>query len=75
MAKKGVVAVCGAGPAGLIMAMALARRGIKVDVYEQEGDHETVPRYNPNRSYTIDITGHGLKALEYVKCTVCICVH
>merc|ERR1711970_605065 len=32
-------------------------------------DHMTAPRYNTERSYTIDITGHGLKALQYCKAT------
>jgi len=29
----------------------------------------TSDRYNPDRSYTIDITGHGLKALQYCEAT------
>jgi 2-polyprenyl-6-methoxyphenol hydroxylase-like FAD-dependent oxidoreductase len=64
------VAIIGAGPAGLITALSLARReGFEIVIYEREEDHKTAPRYNPDRSYTIDITGHGLKALQYCEAT------
>jgi 2-polyprenyl-6-methoxyphenol hydroxylase-like FAD-dependent oxidoreductase len=64
------IAILGAGPAGLTSALALARRGgFEITVYEQEEDHMTAPRFNPDRSYTIDITGHGLKALKYCDAT------
>jgi 2-polyprenyl-6-methoxyphenol hydroxylase-like FAD-dependent oxidoreductase len=38
-------------------------------VYERDADPDTVPRVNPDRSYTIDITGHGLRALRYIGVT------
>lgn len=62
------VAIIGAGPAGLGLALALARRGTSrtITVYDLAEDHATAPRYNPDRSYTIDITGHGARTLEYL---------
>ena len=64
-------AIIGAGPAGLALALALARRGASDDivVFERAEDHDTAPRYNPDRSYTIDITGHGVRALQYLDVT------
>jgi len=68
MAKS--IGIIGAGPAGLTSALALARRGgLQITLYEREEDHMTAPRFNPDRSYTIDITGHGLKALKYCEAT------
>lgn len=63
------VAIIGAGPAGLALALALARRGQGSTVYDRAEDHDTAPRYNPDRSYTIDITGHGARALRYLDVT------
>lgn len=60
------IAIIGAGPAGLVSAIAFARRGIRTTVIEKLEHPETAPRFDPNRSYTIDITGHGLKALRYI---------
>jgi len=62
------VAIIGAGPAGLVLAAALGKRGgdFEVDVFDQAPDHASAPEFNPNRSYTIDITGHGAKALRYL---------
>lgn len=61
------VAIIGAGPGGLVLATALARRGnSEVTVYDRAEDHKVAPRFNPDRSYTIDITGHGLNALRYI---------
>src|SRR6058998_1744076 len=60
------IAIVGGGPAGLVLAVALARRGIRTTVFER-GDHpEVAPRFNPDRSYTIDISGHGLRALRHI---------
>ena len=48
------------------MAIALARKGIPTTVFEK-GQHPAVaPRFNPDRSYSIDITGHGQRALSYI---------
>ena len=64
------VAIIGAGPAGLITALALIRRGAgSVTVFEMSDDHSAVATYNPNRSYCIDITGHGYRAANYVNVT------
>jgi 2-polyprenyl-6-methoxyphenol hydroxylase-like FAD-dependent oxidoreductase len=48
------------------MAIALARKGIKTAVFERDQHPAIAPRFNPDRSYAIDITGHGLKALRYI---------
>jgi len=66
------IAVVGAGPAGLTFALACARHEkqlVDITIFEREEDHMTSDRYNPDRSYTIDITGHGLKALQYCEAT------
>ena len=64
------IAIVGAGPAGLTLALALAvRRSLHVDVFERAADHRSSATFNPDRSYTIDITGHGLKAARYVGLT------
>lgn len=65
------VAILGAGPAGLCLALALARRDAAsaITVYDKAEDHATAPRFNPDRSYTIDITGHGVRALDYLGVT------
>lgn len=65
----GRIAVIGAGPAGLVAAIALARRGIPTTVFERDAHPELSPRFNPDRSYTIDITGHGLRALRHIDAT------
>src|SRR3712207_664909 len=63
------IAVIGGGPSGLVAALALARRGVRATVFERDADPESAPRFNPDRSYTIDITGHGLRALRYIDAT------
>ncbi len=60
------IAIIGAGPAGLVSAIAFARSGITTKVIEKLEHPEIAQRFDPNRSYTIDITGHGLKALRYI---------
>ena len=63
------IAIIGAGPAGLTCGLALARRGIDITIVERGGDHLEAATYNPNRIYTIDITGHGKKAVDHVGAT------
>ena len=60
------IAIVGAGPSGLVMAIALARKGITSTVFERDQHPDIAPRFNPDRSYSIDITGHGLRALRYI---------
>src|SRR5439155_16051639 len=50
----------------LVVAIALARRGIRTTVFERDLHPEQAPRFNPDRSYTIDISGHGLRALRHI---------
>jgi len=64
--NKNNIVIIGAGPAGLVSAIAFARRGISTTVIEKLEHPESALRFDPNRSYTIDITGHGLKALRYI---------
>ena len=66
---KPTIAIVGGGPAALVMAIALARRGLSSTVFERDAHPEIAPRFNPDRSYTIDITGHGAKALRYIEAT------
>ncbi|HWL87599.1 MAG TPA: NAD(P)/FAD-dependent oxidoreductase [Polyangiaceae bacterium] len=65
-ATKTRVLIVGGGPAGLTLACALANRSaISVTLAEHEPDPFTAPT-TTDRSYTIDITGHGLKAIQYL---------
>ena len=52
------IAIIGGGPAGLVMAIALARKGIKTTVFERDQHPALAPRFNPNRSYAIDSPSH-----------------
>jgi len=60
------IAIIGGGPGGLTAAIALARRGVRTTVFERDDDPKRMPRFNPDRSYPIDITGHGLKAVRHI---------
>jgi 2-polyprenyl-6-methoxyphenol hydroxylase-like FAD-dependent oxidoreductase len=60
------IALVGSGPAALVAAIALARRGVRTAIFERDAHPERAPRFNPDRSYTIDISGHGLKALRHI---------
>ena len=60
------IAIVGGSPAALVLAIALARRGIPTTVFERDAHPEVAPRFNPDRSYTIDISGHGLRALRHI---------
>jgi 2-polyprenyl-6-methoxyphenol hydroxylase-like FAD-dependent oxidoreductase len=65
------IAIVGAGPSGLLLALHLLQNRdqfgpwqIELHLFERESDHDLQDRSNPDRSYTIDITGHGLKAVR-----------
>ena len=60
------IALIGGGPAALVAAISLARRGIRTSLFERDQHPEQAPRFNPDRSYTIDISGHGLKAIRHI---------
>lgn len=66
IAETANIAIVGAGPSGLVLAIALARRGIPTTIFERDQHPQVAPRFNPDRSYTIDISGHGLKALRHI---------
>ena len=53
------IAFVGGGPAALVAAIALARRGVRTTVFERDAHPALAPRFNPDRSYTIDISEHG----------------
>jgi len=61
------VLIIGAGPAGLTLALALQRRSdIEIHIYEKGDNHHIASTFNPSKSYSIDITGHGAKAIRSV---------
>lgn len=68
------IAIVGAGPAGLMLALTLlARRAqrafarpLELTILEREDDHAVRERADPDRSYTIDVTGHGRWAVAQV---------
>ena len=62
----GEMVIVGGGPSALVAAIALARRGVRTSVLERDVHPALGPRFNPDRSYTIDISGHGLKALRHI---------
>lgn len=65
MIKFTKVCIIGAGPSGLLLALLLTKRGgFDIVIVERGPDHETVAPFDPTRSYTIDVTGKGLLALE-----------
>lgn len=66
MTETANIALVGGGPAALVLAIGLARRGIRTTVFERDAHPEIAPRFNPDRSYTIDISGHGLKAIRHI---------
>src|SRR5512146_346883 len=59
------VAIVGAGPAGALLALAMAQRGHKVDVYERRPD----PRKQlteGGRSINLGLSKRGMQALQMV---------
>jgi len=71
MEEAGSIAFVGGGPASLVAAIALARRGVPSTVFERDTHPEAAPRFNPDRSYTIDISGHGYRALRHIEACPC----
>lgn len=63
------IGIVGGGPGGLTCAIALARRGIRSTVFERGADPDEATTFDPDRSYPIDITGHGLRALRHIDAT------
>lgn len=69
-AAGAVIGILGGGPAGLVLAISLARRGIGTVVFERDVHPEEAPRFDAERSYTIDISGHGIKAIRYIEASI-----
>jgi 2-polyprenyl-6-methoxyphenol hydroxylase-like FAD-dependent oxidoreductase len=63
------VGIVGGGPASLTLAIALARRGMNTTVFERDLHPDVAPRFHPDRSYTIDTSGHGLRAIRHIDAT------
>ena len=63
------IGIVGGGPAALVLAIALARRGLSSHVFERDVPPDAAPRFHPDRSYTIDTSGHGLRALRHIDAT------
>ena len=70
------VCIIGAGPAGMVLALALCKRdNVEVTVFEKGPSHLASTKFNPDRSYTIDMTGHGAKALGKLYYFQSVCMH
>ncbi len=66
MTTRPNVLIIGGGPAGLTLAHALAKRDtLDITVVERDPTPFDCPT-TTDRSYTIDITGHGLRAIRYL---------
>ena len=55
------VMIVGAGPTGLVLALLLAQRGIKVSVYERWRSHYPLPRavgFSQESVRALQATGH-----------------
>jgi kynurenine 3-monooxygenase len=62
----GRFAVVGAGPAGALMAVYLARRGHRVAVYERRADLRTPDAAETGRSINLGLSQRGIRALAMV---------
>jgi len=62
-ANAEAVTICGAGLAGTLLAILLARRGFEVNLYERLGDlrRESIPA---GRSINLALAARGIRALE-----------
>lgn len=65
MAEQGHITLVGAGLAGSLMAVFLARRGFAIDVYERRPDMRTT-EISAGRSINLALSRRGLYALEQV---------
>jgi 2-polyprenyl-6-methoxyphenol hydroxylase-like FAD-dependent oxidoreductase len=65
--QTSTIALVGGGPSALVAAIALARRRVRTTIFERDRHPGAAPRFNPDRSYTIDISGHGLKAIRHIE--------
>lgn len=61
--EKNNVAIIGAGMAGCFMALNLARRGYKVDIYEYRPDVRAKP-YDSGRSFNLTLYYRGILAMK-----------
>ena len=61
-ANDDAVTICGAGLAGTLLAILLARRGFEVNLYERLGDlrRESIPA---GRSINLALAARGIRAL------------
>jgi kynurenine 3-monooxygenase len=59
----GDLAIIGAGPAGTLLALLAARRGMRVSVYERRGDPRSTPP-EAGRSINLALAARGLAALD-----------
>ncbi|MFK3982284.1 FAD-dependent oxidoreductase [Micromonospora sp. NPDC050397] len=58
--------IIGAGLAGSLAAVYLARRGFAVDVYERRDDPRLAPPGNAGRSINLGLSARGMRALQEV---------
>lgn len=63
------IAVVGGGPGGLVAAIAFASRGAHVTVFDRDVHPDEQAAFDPERSYPIDLTGHGLNAVRAIDAT------
>lgn len=61
--KQSAVVIIGAGLAGCFLAIQLAKRGIKVEIYEQFSRRE-IDDNASKRSYTLTMYGYGIQAIH-----------
>jgi kynurenine 3-monooxygenase len=58
-----MITIVGAGPAGCLLAILLARRGEQVTLYERRGDPRSAPA-EAGRSINLALAARGIRALE-----------